>query len=346
MAGTNQHHIPQFLQKGFAETHKKQPQIRAYRIGTEPFVTSTRNVGATRNFYGKPGEGSLDDAITQLEGNLGQFLNNVRGAKAIKEEDRARPAQLIKHLWSRSANIRSSMQILTERLCSAFKEAAATPASFWEMLGQSDEERHTRIEELAVKEAQSQFPHLSEPLIKARLKAANVDYLALLEESQDQFPWMQSVLGELEQRMGQVVAEAHNSALLKVGGEAKMEAVLNDFRWDIIPSSGDSLILGDACALALGGSDKNDLCPIAVFGGEAVTGVFMPISNDLLLAGRAEGQDFMPDAEVLNNAAARWSIEFFISHPEDDFSRYHGLISRGWDQFINELLQEELPSPH
>jgi uncharacterized protein DUF4238 len=82
MAGKRQHTLPRFLQKGFASNIIAKPNGRetvftwVYRKGLKPFETKTENVGLEKHFYGKEGELSVDDEITDLEATFAAVIRD------------------------------------------------------------------------------------------------------------------------------------------------------------------------------------------------------------------------------------------------------------------------------
>lgn len=69
MAGTQQHVLPRFLQKGFASRVKgEQVFTYVYRKGSDkPFEANTANVGVEKYFYETESGISADDEITNLD---------------------------------------------------------------------------------------------------------------------------------------------------------------------------------------------------------------------------------------------------------------------------------------
>ena len=82
MAGRNQHHIPQFLQRGFAVVGSDEHQI--WRFDRERLPTRPRSIRSTASedwFYSDdPVDGSrtLDDEITDEERPIFALLSSVR----------------------------------------------------------------------------------------------------------------------------------------------------------------------------------------------------------------------------------------------------------------------------
>lgn len=76
MSGRQQHYLPRFLQRAFnCDVRGSETYVAVYRRGHgHPYESNTRGVGQQRDFYGKPGNPSLDDAITVGETQLTRIL--------------------------------------------------------------------------------------------------------------------------------------------------------------------------------------------------------------------------------------------------------------------------------
>jgi Protein of unknown function (DUF4238) len=84
MAGKRQHILPRFLQRGFASNIVSKPNGREtvftwyYLKGLEPCEITTENVGLEKHFYGKAGELSVDNDITDLEDMFAPVIRELR----------------------------------------------------------------------------------------------------------------------------------------------------------------------------------------------------------------------------------------------------------------------------
>jgi hypothetical protein len=108
VAGRNQHHLPQFLQKGFvSKTIGKDRYTWLHCKGDPPIEERIRKIGAEPFFYGNPeSEVSADPAITDLENSFAKLLNSLRqGTPNVVLPDRRIPL-LVTHLGIRTRSIR------------------------------------------------------------------------------------------------------------------------------------------------------------------------------------------------------------------------------------------------
>ena len=123
MAGRRQHTIPRFILKGFqSRLNGDEVFVWLYRRGSKAVETNIKNVGTDRDFYGKPGQGTLDDQITGLEESYSTMLDMLRSqTKSGPVCDAQGIPNLIAHLSTRTRFLRQSMEdsfgFLLEHLC-------------------------------------------------------------------------------------------------------------------------------------------------------------------------------------------------------------------------------------
>jgi len=68
MAGKRHHILPRFLLKGFASRVQGEGVFSVvYRKDGKPFETNIEKISVEKHFYGKEGEISADEEITDLE---------------------------------------------------------------------------------------------------------------------------------------------------------------------------------------------------------------------------------------------------------------------------------------
>lgn len=112
MAGKRQHILPRFLLKGFASrVQGKEIYTRVYRKGGASFEANTDNAGVERYFYGKEGEVSVDEEITNIEGKYAVLIEKLRhqdNQTEVIEVHELEVAELIAHVCARTKNFRES----------------------------------------------------------------------------------------------------------------------------------------------------------------------------------------------------------------------------------------------
>lgn len=103
MSGKKQHHIPQFLQRGFLFDVKAEKTDAHRRKGVSP-LASIADVAGQRFFYSRlssDGSKTLDDKITRYENRLGGLLIKLRAIPVDEPLNAALAAEVIAHLTPR-----------------------------------------------------------------------------------------------------------------------------------------------------------------------------------------------------------------------------------------------------
>jgi hypothetical protein len=107
MSGNRQHILPRFLLKGFASRiDGKKTFTCVYRKGGPYFETTIDNVGLEKHFYGKSGQLSADEEVTQLEGGFAQLINQLRDYRNGTEVDSESVSTFVAHLSVRTKQLR------------------------------------------------------------------------------------------------------------------------------------------------------------------------------------------------------------------------------------------------
>ena len=77
-----------------------------YRKGGPQFETTIENVGLEKHFYGKVGEISADEEITQLESGYAGLINGLRSEPDGARADSKRVLDFVAHLTIRTKQLR------------------------------------------------------------------------------------------------------------------------------------------------------------------------------------------------------------------------------------------------
>jgi hypothetical protein len=109
MAGRNQHHVPQLIQRGFGRSNGKSTQVVVYRSDKMSFTTSTRNFGAERDFYATGADTLVDDLITEYESDLGGLVASLRAGDCNALDRKNEISDLIAHLEMRTKSLRNNI---------------------------------------------------------------------------------------------------------------------------------------------------------------------------------------------------------------------------------------------
>jgi hypothetical protein len=306
MSGSLQHWLPRFLQKGFASQEKRDGVfVWVHRPDAPPVEVNTRRIGAQNHFYGSPGAGTVDQAITDLE-----KVDYSPAVDQFREWDPGRPldgpvaAKLAAHLCVRSRRLRvASDRTMRELLEALFSRMA--DRSFVRGLLRGDRLRRDTIEKLVAAGMRRQVA-----------KAVSKKKMTLLEPAFMEFAQDLSQRGRevVQQLMPGVVQQSHIRALEESPSADARAKVYEQLAWSVIEfdGTGENLILGDGpCAFKVKGNprykaldDKRDVLEL----------VLLPISSRRLVVGsrlpKAIAELTVTSA---NQAAAECSVEFFLS---------------------------------
>ena len=116
MAGKRQHHIWQFIQRGFGEKRGKDHHIWVYEKGRPPRQTSTRKYGVEPFFFSEGDDNTADDTITDFEISIQSHLQDLRTADNETDIDPEFMAPFVTHLELRSLFLREEMSSLGEKM--------------------------------------------------------------------------------------------------------------------------------------------------------------------------------------------------------------------------------------
>lgn len=125
MAGTRQHYLPQFLQRGFASKKTAKACFTwVYRKDKPPFEANIEDVGVERKFYTQGTDSFVDSIITDAESQ--EFSRTVALARSANPgviQSSGFP-RLFAHLEVRSRHLREVFGGTTEKFIAKLTEEA------------------------------------------------------------------------------------------------------------------------------------------------------------------------------------------------------------------------------
>jgi hypothetical protein len=123
MAGKRQHILPRFLLKGFASRVEGEKVFAwVHRKSKPAFETTIENVSVEKHFYGKEGELSADNEITDLESGYAYLIDSLRQQKHGTYISDPLISDFIAHLSIRTKHLRESFRESTEYLMDRLSE--------------------------------------------------------------------------------------------------------------------------------------------------------------------------------------------------------------------------------
>jgi hypothetical protein len=273
VAGTYNHFLPRFLQKGFAVNGR----VHVYRSDRQPFATGPAGVGAENDFNIEGHDTAADDELTRQEREM--FVGLVdRLRERWKIGAEVHEPDLPRFLWSlesRTRNFRRAGEMAVGKLKTRLEPLLEDPRILAEAASRVGV-RAELLEEM-----------LQDPRLRAQIDQARGAFLLSIEPG---------------------VRVGHNRAL--AGGivdgprlaryQALRYFLVNPSPFEIpLPDSGVFFVVGGSAVPQLVNSPPPDRA-------------YLPLGPRRLVVG-ATGDDFRLDFEVLARQAAECSSEFFVA---------------------------------
>lgn len=317
MAGANQHHIPRFLQRGFAAAGSGGHKIWRFEKNRFPKKTSSiRSTGAEEHFYSEPsvdGTPTLDDAITAQENSLSDKLIELRSWPVGTEVDSALAAELVNHFSPRTAHLRQTLERGMRQLISGAAELISQQDKIERLLG-LDKSTPTKafsdrfseeLKRLGQIEQISQLGLPEELIERIAFQHARENFDVAMVEALPAFHQLFAVWLE---RAGDVARSGHNKALSKNGGPNARFDHLASLRWKLAAAPTEGAILPDCVAVA---QTPDGMSPLMLADLDEAAAIAMPVSSQIILVGGPMGDEW--SAANFNRDAARASHRFFLS---------------------------------
>lgn len=311
MSGRRHHYIPQFLQRGFScSASNKEDYVWVYRKGNlNPFKANTKNIGVEGDFYSNDKESALDDVITDLESNLGEFVNRLRIHQDGSLVDAKMAAKLIAHMEARTKNLRLNIQHASEAIMTAVVTYFDNPKN---------------IDSYITKIIKNQC----DDLIKEELKKNNIpQHLAslykpklqpLIDKQLESLPfYLQGLMVHLKEYMlsgmSKSSKESHISALLKAHTPPIKQASYEKLKFSIFES--EALPLGDSIVVFHTDSEKQFKTTFELK--DTLFAVTLPIAHNKILVGSST--EYKLDYEVICDAIIQCSSQYFIASENSSY---------------------------
>jgi hypothetical protein len=342
MAGKRQHYVPRLLQRGFLHDPTEEAERTwLHRRSAKSKLVGICDVGVEDWFYSrKPldGQPTLDDLITDIEGDLSATVNDLRATPPGATVNPDVAARCVVHLVMRTGHLRSLMSKGISRLTDEIQSLVTDPSRLAKVFGLNSPALAPRITQAIRDAALELAPFGIPPAFAERLMSV------LIRESGDDLvrnaastlaPLFPQLFGDLASR----VRDAHNRVLETPHESNGWVTSLSSFCWTI--EAGEELILPDAIALAAEATGR--LVPLLFTGAADVRGVVMPISRNRILVGVPPGQDPIDLAQFNRQAAASCEGFFICARPYDD-DDLTSLIGSGPATAIQNAIEEAVSS--
>lgn len=320
MAGRNQHHIPQFLQRGFAVPGSNELQI--WRFERERLPTRPRSIRSTASedwFYSDaPVDGArvLDDEITDEERPIFALLSSLRDLERGSAVVASEAATLVNHLAPRTAHLRQTIEHGMRQLITGATELFTSEEALSALLGldqaEPNEVFRTRVAEELRSNAAIQHLGLPHRVVeRMAFHVAKEQFEATVGET---IPAFRRLFHQWSETAGTIARTGHNKALAKRDGPNARFAFLTTLKWQIVGSTPEGAILPDCVAIAI--AQDGSSAPLMLADLDAAAAVLMPLNSAVLLQGIRAGHS-VPESLAFNVEAARASHRFFLASSDE-----------------------------
>lgn len=319
MGGRQQHYVPQFLLRAFAcEERGGKAYVAVYRKGRkEPFLSNTAGVGQQRDFYGKSGSASVDEAITLGESQL------ACAARALGRQplDTVPPhdiALLFSALSMRTKAMRDAMQRLAPALLKAVEAKFANPDEVRSVV------RNALTNEPLIEEAieaelakrpamnRAQRRH-AKTLLRREMKNKCRDNER--QHTQELRRLFDNALGNLKTQAATIADRAVLQALGKDPLMPERVRRFEEFTFgEVGAESTEPFILGDCVAWALYSDGTPHLALGEIDDRVQIEQIVLPISPCRCIIGERGRKPRSIPVRQINEASASLSLELFVSN--------------------------------
>lgn len=345
MAGTNQHHIPRFMQRGFATPGDKHKVWRFDKGAPPKKPRSISRTASEDDFYGE----ELDAVITAQEKRISTLLAKLRTEPTGSIVDPNIAAELVDHLAPRAAHLRQTMERGLRQLISGAGELFGKQESIEAVMGLNQPTPGPRFEDQisGLFDQHPEFQLLSIPrsvLTRMAFQLAREQFEATAAELLPMFNLL--IAGWLE-KSAEVSRTGHNKALGRTDELSVRRTFLAGLNWRVVAARSEGAILPDCVAIAT--LDDGSIAPLTLVGIDETNVVVMPLASDRLLVGTADQEDLLEGFEF-NTAAARASHRYFLAASnEQALARLQPLIderSSGLvDEAVSHAFKDFVPAP-
>lgn len=342
MAGRKQHHIPQFLLRGFeTESTGRKCQVRVFSK-SKTFTAPIDDVAAERHFYSElvaDGSKTVDDLITAYENSLADKLAELRSVPNGEETDSGVAAEVAAHLTIRNAHLRRSISGAFQMLARQAADLFCKEGALRELLGMDSLSAPTRtssaIEDLIEQDPRFAASGLPRDVIhRLAFMAMRENFAAFNAQHSPMFEvFFDRLLMDIPAHM----RSGHNRALsggLAPDGRA---SALKKLRWTVHDAPEGGLVLPDCVAIGIDAEGRPH--PLVMTDFDKLRFALMPLSSNKLLVGAAETDRVFQEAQDFNEMAAGCSHDFFVAHRKGaDFDRLVATIGSRTQQAIEDVV--------
>jgi hypothetical protein len=299
-----QHHIPQFLLKGFASrARKKNVFTWLFRNEMEPVEANVTGIAKIRDFYGPSDVSPVEHTFSIAESSFAQLLRRLRDGRGL--DDGLSICQFVASTQIRTNNLRTGMESGVRMFMSEMMEAFADPNQQRALSARA-------FRNVLEKAEKGELDHLLNGLtsFEKRQFLENLEPLLRTKMDEQMSEWVEALIRVAEPMRLAYSCEGVQNKVLRENlfPTARVEGLL-ELLWHVEFYEPKSLILGDVAVIAQ--NESGEFCNLLTQE-EPLVNVYLPISSDRLLVGQRI-RTVPPVSTALNTASAELSREFFIA---------------------------------
>lgn len=308
MAGRNQHHVPQLIQRGFGRPKGKTTQVVVYRSEKKTFTTNTRNFGAERDFYANGADTLVDDLITEYEGDLVGLVASLRDSNPQALERKTEISDLIAHLEIRTKSLRVNIANTADTVFELLDNWFSDPRTLEKMISNHLSRNPSYIvDELVKRTKDRNLASKMSVTLKPMLPALIADFAPGIAAQ------FSAALRMNTDTLNSMPRDTHLKVLRKgivPDGRAKK---YSSFRYKFVHFPNDLLLLPDTMV-----AFKTTEGFRAMAGDlDQVSDILLPIGSHLMIVGsRSEFPNF--DYQQTINALSSCAFEAFVAESEEN----------------------------
>lgn len=320
MSGRNQHHFWQVLQRGFGYERKQgYTTVFAYLKDRPPFPTTTRNIGAERDFFDlAPGSGA-DDQITKTEDKLQSLVKYLQNGGALTADHTISLSLLIAHLETRTKFLRQHFGETVSDLLGALNHRFKNPKQFQKLMKSYAAKNPDEIDAFLAQ-------HVQDSVARAALTEFIIDNFDKLgadivqSASNDAAVLMQIVA----ENTPEFAKQSHIKALLNTDEDGTRQNRYANLTYRIKSGFDGNLICPDTMVAFLTGATSKPFLDM----GDKLEAVWVPLTSNLMLIGEPRTSSDRSPKSVLRLLAGTSHTTFIANADTPELRRLASRIGK------------------
>lgn len=307
---SNNHYVPNLLLRRFAsrteDGKKKKAWIWCFQTGREPLETSTRNVGAKNDFYGKGSD--VEEKLAPIEGKYAEVLRRLDDGldpNLVAADLREMVFQFALRTQAFRVEFPEIFEEILRSLGGTMTEENLRAAMEFKLKTDGKQLISAAIRKLPLRIRLPVYVLRLIPAFRRALEKKLVD-LAI-----GRMPIFHHEVMKRFEGNGEIAMMARNSQIKRISENLNAPEKLRPYDWQVVTVSDGSIILGDAVVIAV---DKSGESGSLFRFGTMWDTIYLPISKKSYLVARSDQGSEVLDFRTLNYFSARLSSdEIFAS---------------------------------